>query len=323
MRNAGSLLVVTLWLVAILSVLAIAIARSLSLEIRLAKYRLAREQARTLARGGVYAAMQRLDHDARQPNEGYDWLADDWATFADTESEPEDPTTWLLRLEPDDEESARTAVRIVDEERKLTLNRIINDPTVYRALGTLLDAPALAARLFDYLDADADALDPDGLEVDDAVQPPYTAKNGPLVAHEEVLSIPGWSGEELDVLRQWTTVAEPSAKLNINTVAPEVLVALGFSEAAAQAIADCRQQGVIFDDPSTLLTTAESCVGAAGISPAEQSLLANQFGVASRTFTVISEGIVQEPPVRARVEAIVQRSLDGATAPQILAWREP
>ena len=43
----------TLWLVTILSVLAVAIARYLSLEVRLTKYRLAREQAQALARSGI------------------------------------------------------------------------------------------------------------------------------------------------------------------------------------------------------------------------------------------------------------------------------
>ena len=77
----GSLLVITLWMVATLSVLAVATARYLSTEVRLTKLRLAREQAKTLARSGVYLAMERLKQDADGESDGkYDWLGDDWAT---------------------------------------------------------------------------------------------------------------------------------------------------------------------------------------------------------------------------------------------------
>ena len=76
------MLVITLWLVAMVSLIAIAVARSLSLEVRVAKYRAAREQARALARGGVSIALKRLADDAGSPEadgKAYDWLGDDWA----------------------------------------------------------------------------------------------------------------------------------------------------------------------------------------------------------------------------------------------------
>ena len=68
-RRVGSLLIITLWLVTILSVLAIAVARYLSVEVRLTKHRLASEEAKALARSGVYLAMQRLTQDG-QPKPG-------------------------------------------------------------------------------------------------------------------------------------------------------------------------------------------------------------------------------------------------------------
>ena len=106
-RTRGSLLVITLWLVTLLSVFAIAVARHLSLELRLTKYQLARERAKALARSGVSLAMQQLAADAADAEEPYDWLGDDWAL---------------------PQEAVQTAdgviqVRaIADEERKLDLN---------------------------------------------------------------------------------------------------------------------------------------------------------------------------------------------------------
>ena len=296
-QHRGSILIVTLWLVSILSVLAIAIGRYLSFEIRLTKYRLAREQTRTLARDGVYLAMQRLDRDAADDQERYDWLQDDWATITPI----------------DLPEGHQLAVEIVDEERKLNLNRVVEDPVMLTAVGTLVESPSLAVKILDYIDSDLEPTSPDGLETDPTAQPPYVAKNGPVVVHEELLNIPGIE-EALETLRQSTSVAPSMGKLNINTAAPDVLRALGFSGPAVQALQACREQGTIFKEHSTILTTAETC----GLGDAERSLLINEFGVTSQTFTIISRAISEQPAVVVRVETVVQRSPEL----RILAWRE-
>ncbi len=323
----GSLLIVTLWMVTLLSVLAIAMAKYLSLEVRLTKYRLAREQAKALARSGVYLAMQRLAADAQQADERYDWLGDDWAMFAPPEGELDHPAAWIVPLPAAGSrvsERGRVEIQMIDEERKLNLNQIACDPAsaTYKAFTNFSETVGWVEKLVDYHDMDSTPCGSNGLEEDDAVQPPYKAKDAALVAHEEVLDIPGWPAETLSTMRQWSTVADPTTSsnitLNINTVSPELLVALGFGQATAQALAACREQGMVFKEASNILTTAESCAGPSGLSSAERSLLASQFVVASQTFTVISTGIVAELAVKVQVEAIVQRSPEL----KILAWRE-
>ena len=323
--RAGSLLVVTLWLVTILSVLAVAVARYLAVEIRLTKYIQARAQAKALARSGVYLAMQRLAQDMQDGEEAYDWLQDDWAVFPD--GDPEDPTAWLVRLssaKPDEESTPPAIViRVTDEERKLPLNRVrdsLTDPW-FMALSALLQSPVRAQRIVDYLDDNNEPFAPNGLEADDASNPPYLAKNGPVVAPEELLEIPDVP-EAFRTLADFTSLATLHGKLNINTVSPEVLEALGMGSSAAQALAACRAHNVIFESEATILTTAESCVGATGLSDTERTLLVNDFGVSSQTFTVISEGRVQQPPVTARVEALIDRSTDAGGQIRILGWRE-
>ena len=116
LKRDGSLLIITLWLVTILSLLAIAIARYLSLEIRLTTYRAAREQAAILARDGVYLAMQRLAVDAKEGEtpEGasgqkpYDWPGDEWAQV-----------TGISGSEP----SRQIVITIDDEQRKVKIGR--------------------------------------------------------------------------------------------------------------------------------------------------------------------------------------------------------
>jgi len=200
-------------------------------------------------------------------------------------------------------------------------------PERFTAVSALLGSEEFAAKLLDYIDDDDEAyVAPGGalgLEVDEGITPPYYAKNAPIAAHEELLDIPGMSAivEEgtFATVREFTSAWSDEALLNINTVSDDVLVALGFQPGTATAIADCRRAGTIFDDPAAIVTTAEGCVGAGALTPVEQGLLMNQFGIASNIFRVVSEGIVDDPPARVRVEAIIDRA--GET-PVILAWRQ-
>ena len=59
-------------------------------------------------------------------------------------------------------------------------------------------------------------------------------------------------------------------------------------------------------------------------TPDGNLLIGPLFGVASQTFTVSAEGVIERPSVRARVEAVVRRAPcpEGMPAPCIIAWRE-
>ena len=299
----GSLLVVALGLVAILSALAVAIARYLSVEVRLTTYRLALAQAEALARSGIYLAIERLQEDVGRDGEGYDWLQDDWAYFP--EDHPEDPTIWVVKL-PDKEVGASAVdrtieIQIVDEERRLPLNQVRDDPANrwFTALSELLGSPGQARWI-------AEAV---------------VANGGAVVAHEELLTIPDMT-EAFSTLREYTSIARGIRKLNINTVDPKVLVALGMASMTAQALDACREGGVIFETEAAILTTAEACAGATGLGETERSLLASAFGVTSQVFTVVSQGALERPLVNVRVEALIQRSANGDETPRILAWRQ-
>jgi len=334
--KSGSLLIVTLWLVVILSVLAVAIARHLSLEVRITKYRMARERAKILARSGVYVAMTRLQQ--KDPSEPYDWLKSDWAQPPG--SDPSDPTKWTLQPATDGGSGAasgnRIEVRMIDEERKLNLNGMPGVSNVlFTAVSTLLSSDELAARIVDYIDTDKTPV-AKGLEEDNSRIPPYRAKNSALAAPEELLEIPGiatlTSAIRTTLFQSTSVYTAASAKLNINTISPSVLVALGFRPEVAEAMRLCRERDLIFKEPSDLLPTAEGCLGPAGLSlsPEERSQLLSVFGVSSHLFTVQSDGIVllspgqtASPSVCVHVEAVVERSTDPKkTPPKILAWRE-
>jgi len=96
-------------------------------------YRMAREQARVLARSGVYLAMQQLNEDTRREalpsGEKVDWLEDRWGYFPSNDPKAPnaaDPYLWVVPLaNPTGSPvsySGHVEVRVTDEERRLDLN---------------------------------------------------------------------------------------------------------------------------------------------------------------------------------------------------------
>ncbi len=310
----GSLLIITLWVITILSVFAIAIGRYLSIEVRLTKYRVAREQARALARSGVYLALEQLKQDAEAASatyEPYDWEQDDWATFIEASAGP----------------SRRIALHITDEDGKLNLGAI--DQKTQQALQTLLEqgtvsgAAELVQQIVDYQDG------PDPAESRPDDEPPYVAKDGRILSPEELHDLPGMSPEAYGVLEAHTSPYDAAVTpLNINTAHPEVLSALGLTGAVVSAIEGFRNTpNRVFSESG--LGIVNTLGGPELIEDDDENILMT-MGVTSQTFRVTSEGMVtleslaQRPVVRARVEVVIRRANcgNGVPAPCIVAWRE-
>ena len=74
------------------------------------------------------------------------------------------------------------------------------------------------------------------------LDPPYVAKNGNFETVEELAWVRGFEGSPLiPRLSQWLTVQPGDRAINVNTAPLEVLLALGFSQGAAQNIMVARQ----------------------------------------------------------------------------------
>lgn len=298
--QAGSLLIVTLWVVTILVVLVVAIARTLSLEVRLTKYRLAREQARALARSGVYLAMERLRRDVAD-DEHYDWLGDDWAL----EQVP------ISSADPE----GRVEIEIVDEERKLNVNSSTTETA--QQLASVIGAGDFVNALIDYRDADSNG-EWEAL----SEGPAYYPKNADLVAPEELREIPGQTTETLEAAHQSTSPYVTGSKVNINTAPLEVLEVVLVSAQLTQeqrthalglanTIIDLREHERYF-------TTLEP-VPAPFDSSAEFGNALRLLQVHSDTFRISATGRLTNPKVRHRINAVVRR---GGQDVRIIAWRE-
>jgi len=337
------LLVLTLWLVAILSMLAIAIARHLSLEVRLTKYRVAREQARALARSGIYMAMLRLEDDAEEPESDggtYDWLGDDWALFTQEATEDTSESTssvWTVAY-PDQsslselaEAAAKATVRIqiVDESGKLRLN----SATVQELLPIVVEE-TMAQAIVDAIDEQDPSEEDLGEGILDEGQAPYIPKNAALVVPEELMEIPGMTSSLYARLRAQTSPYNTNDPININTVSLEVLQAIGLKPETIQLIAQFREgvdgpdfhelDGIFKEAQLMILETLrdEEGVDLTGTDDGN-ALLSELFSVTTNVFTVTSEVVLKQPAARFRIEAVVRREgCEGEVPTCIVDWRE-
>jgi len=353
------LLIATLWTVTILSMFAIAIARYLSVELRIMKYRLARAQAEAAARSGVYVAMARLAKDNAGGTELYDWLGDpDWAFVQGDGADPAGET-WRVsaagaELDADGTltRGTQALVTITDEERKIQVNPVTADPndsilTALRhrdLLGPGQDA--VVAQLVDYVDVDTAVAQVGGVQGQEDEVPAifYKPKSAPLAVFDEVLVIPGFSDvpeEAVAALRPLTSVYDTAGgQLNINTVDRTVLEAIGLSGPTLDAIELFRNgsdgptahelDGIFKGTTSVATDIFSGGVWPAGTDSATEAPLLSAMTVASQTFAVASTGEVPlspgrtgSPLVRAHVEAVVRRGADCGKTPDpcVVAWK--
>ena len=306
----GSLLVIALWLIVILATLAVVVSGGLSTETRMMRYQWAKAQARAWARAGVILAMQRLAQDAKQIDEPYDWLGDDWACFSQGEPDA-DSTVWIVQRPVEGTDPARfsghIAIQIVDEERKLNLNVATQE-----MLAHLLGHREVARAILDY--------------------------QAPIRLIEEFWLIPGLGAQAQiqQALTQYTTVYTEGA-ININTAHTEVLAAIAGEPSLAERLTGSRpgpdgQLGTADDCRATMASTA--AIELASCANVDEEVLVSLFTkanvvVRSAVFRILTVGKVHKPLVRYRIEAVVRHGGAGGQPIrvsgepfQILTWRE-
>ena len=320
----GSLLIVTLWIITILSAVAVALGHAFSTEVRLMKYRLAHEQAMTLARSGVYLALQRLAHD---PTPDVDWLGDSWA--APQPEAPVDQDVWVVVVPGANPATGDAVVRvtITDENRRLNLNTA-DENQIDSLFGNV---PKVMQAIVDYRDLD----DPEDSSEDGPE--PYYAKDAAFQQPEEVWTIPAVSdlpAELAQTLKDETTVYG-SGTVNLNTASEAVLVAMKYaaypdlrqhistlvqgragSDRQFDMLNDCQWTGDINDG-------FKSCVGLGGLSIPDWTNLTSGFASRSDVFWVDVVARVGTPEVVHRVHAIVKKEDNKVpSGSQIISWRE-
>jgi general secretion pathway protein K len=231
----GIALLATMMAVVLMTIAIVDFTASVSLGYRAAANKANELRADYLARSGIQIGFALLAQDAlkdSQTDQPYDGLDEPWAA----------------PFPPVPVGGGTASVSIVDEERKLNINQLINpqtnqpDPSFAQVLSRLFQElgmpPELLPAIVDWLDPDSVPTPGGGAEADYYMNlfPPYQPRNGPMPTIGDLRMVKGVDDVMFMRLSQFLTVvsdepqAQPGAPLpttvNINTAPPEVIAAL-------------------------------------------------------------------------------------------------
>jgi general secretion pathway protein K len=286
-RERGVVLVAATTALALLTIVAVGLARTAAVDQHLAANALAAVQGDALARSGVAVAAVVLA----------ETRADD---APDTLDAP-----WARDLGPQSLGAGWVSVRVEDETRRIDLNA----PELRDAVRRLLDGLGLDVGL---ADAIADWTDPDdvprpaGAERDFylAATPPLVPRNGPLATVTELLRVRGVDARVLARLAPYVTVAGEHA-VNPNTASREVLQAVVGDAAAVDRLLAARVGSAIDDERLTVLLGDAADVVRPLLTTRAQRYTARAVAGVGR--------------VRRGIEATIWAP--GGVEPAVVAWR--
>jgi general secretion pathway protein K len=310
----GVAMLAALLTIALMTILVVDFTTSSALGYRSAANQADELRALYLARSGIAAGMALLERDA---------IAD--ALNSAPGHQPYDALTdiWAVPFPPVPVGGGMISLAIVDESRKLSINRMFStrtrqvDPNYVQVIARLLENIGLTTDLIpvlvDWLDPDS-VESPGGAEADYYLQlmPPYEPRNGPMPTIGDLRACKGVDDATFAVLSRFLS-ASPETQVNPNTAPPEVLAALSpelsNSPAVVKQIIAAR-----LAQPFMAITDFNNVPGvgqyAAQIGP--------YITLRSSYFTITGEG--DFAGARRRVYATVRRNTNGAV--MLLSWHE-
>ena len=314
----GVILVTTLWILALLTLLAMGIGIRTGIDIKLIGFFLNSSKANYIAEAGLRKATALIEEDS---NKSVDSLNEIWSCGFDFDEEEyvlKDIAlgngffTVSYELEKDEEGKPLYLYGASDEEGKLNINKIGRD-----LLARLPDVTnEIASAVIDW--RDKDSLETfEGAEDGyyESLDNPYECKDAPFSAPEELILVKGMTDEIYDGIKGMITVYGESEAVNINT-APEnvlkVLVGPDF-ETIASKIVNRRNgaDGLPGTEDDNIFTDINAVSAQADLNQLEQVYFKNlkkYFKFSSNTFRVASRGKVRNGRVKKTIEAVVNRN---------------
>ncbi len=333
--RGGSILVIALWSLCLLSTFAVLIGYSVRQRAMLVRRLDERAQLRCIAEAGARRAIAELKGEASESDDVLiDPIVIDKGALKEvtvgegTYSVCYSPTESYGESEP-----PGLVFGIVDEERKININKA--DRVVMERLFRIVlaldeyEVQELAASLVDWRDSDSQLSLPLGSAEDSyyrELDHPYEAKDADVEVMEEVLLVKGMTPEMLGKVRDYITIYG-DGKVNINTASKAVLMALGLKDTIADRILAYRRgkDGVRgTTDDNRFETTAEivpvlseiQLLGSGEIAEIN-AVVENFLCAASSHFMIRS--IARLPTSRRTIEAVCVADRAG----KVLCWQEP
>jgi general secretion pathway protein K len=270
-------------------------------------------QSRLLLRGALDWGRAILREDANRSS--YDALSEPWAQpLAETRLDQLGETSVLAA-------QASIAGSMEDAQSRLNLRNLIDKGEIVeselealRQLCTLLQVPQQTADLIAQrmqLALPSNVVD-DGGRVPDAAGVGSTIRPIPLMLPQDLLSIPGISGEAAQRLAPYIVVLDERTPVNVNTARPEVIAARvpEMSLSDARALVAERERISYFNNVGEVRTRLGA--KANGVGEAD-------IATASRFFFV--RGEVKLDRAVTRMEALVRRGVPGqGIQPVTVLW---
>lgn len=323
--DKGAILIISLWILAILTVLAIGFAYRMSIELKLTGYQIAKLKTFYLAKAGITKAISVLESTEATEFEALNQSWNNNPEIFDQISLGEG--TFIVSYSSGESDFQKIYYGTIDEERKINVN--------YATRKMLESLPEIstevAASIIDWRDKDNNP-QPNGAEDSyyRSLPNPYHCKNGDFELVEELLWIKGVTPSLLTQIRDWITVYG-DGRININTCEKEILVALGLDESLVQKIISFRKgidnlEGTdddnIFEKVETI---GETLSNFRSLTTNELKQLNNLLGrnllcVKSDYFQINSIGSLQGDRVIKKICAIVRVGKDQPS--QIVYWHE-
>jgi general secretion pathway protein K len=296
--------------IALMTILVVDFATSSALGYRAAANQADELRALYLARSGIEVGIAVLERDSiidAEQKTPYDSLHDIWA----------------LPVPPIPVAGGTVSVSIIDETRKLNINRLYNlrarqvDDKFVQVIARLFESIGVSTDLIPIL---ADWLDPDsvdspgGAEADYYLRlmPPYEPRNGPMPTIGDLRALKGVDDATFMQLAQYLTTA-PEARVNANTASPEVLGALtpelSNSPNLVKEIVAARVLR-----PFLVVTDIANLPGIGQFAAHLTPLLTTR----SSYFTIIGQG--QFAGARRRIYAVFRRNSNGSA--MLISWHE-
>ena len=339
-NHQGAVLIISLWILAILTLLAFSIGRRISIELRLLKYHLNRTQAFYLAKAGLEHIYAQKAGDSQ---DDYDSLNEAWSNKlkADQKTPYFQEFTWgngEFEVKYDYPQG-QVLYGMQDESSKLNINKILNgDGSVNNdrkkeftnllknVLGDDSKAQEMTAKFIDWVDKDSDPISINGKEnySDKGISP----KNAPLDRLEELTMIDGFSIEDVKKLSNYITIYG-GEYININTTSQEALRALGLDESVINSIISYRNgedNQAATEDDKTIENIDNELINDSKIFNSQLTLqesediknIKSRLAVKSSFYKAKSSGTVNK--IKKEITTVIQTNPN--QHPQCLYWYE-
>ncbi|MBI5144294.1 MAG: general secretion pathway protein GspK [Candidatus Omnitrophica bacterium] len=331
-NKRGSILIIALWSISLLSVFAVILGSQVRYEMTLVKRLDERTQLRFISEAGIKLAIAELKAEAENT---YHSMIDMWSNnpqaFKDVNL-GEGTFAICYDYVYDRSKGSELKYGLVDEERKININKM--DRTVLKRLFVSIlnmdedNAQNLAASIIDWRDGDEELSVPIGSAESSyyhGLSYPYEAKNADIEVTEELFLVRGIDQDIYEKMKDYITLYG-SGKVNINTASKEVLIAVGLDERIASDIISFRMgkdktigtvDDGIFDSTSSIVPQFSQFVSLSPSDIAEISAVTDRYlSVSSSAFKIQSVAKSKNKKGTSTTTAVVDKK------GKVLYWQE-